>query len=400
MRFSNVQHQDRALSIIRRALGSGRTHHAYLFEGPEGVGKELAARALATRLLCADDALTPDADACGKCSACCLMASDNHPDFHLIHRGLHKLHPEPRIRKSKGLFLVVDLIRHFLIEPAALKPAQGRRRVFLIRDAERMNEEAQNALLKTLEEPPGSACLILVTASAARLLATIRSRCQRIPFDFLPPDFVTQELITRLDLKPADAQALAALADGRLGVALRWHSIGLLDTVSEVVGACEGLVQRNPELFGRRLVEIATGLARAAREIDKDEQIADELAEVDEERDEDGDELAEENDDGASKRTSRAMQTAELRDALKLVFLLVAAVYRDALVVQTGAAELRRLPQPQAYVDELAAQTTPDRLETGLLAVNEAERNLDRNVAPQLTCERLAVAMLGELPTM
>ena len=210
------------ISILRRALGSGRTHHAYLFDGPAGVGKELTARALVRGCCVRMTAAPADADACGQCWPCRLLTTENHPDFHLIHRGLHKLHPDRAVRQRKGLFLGVDLIRHFLIEPAAMKPAQGRRRVFLIRDAERMNEEAQNALLKTLEEPPGTACLILVTASALRLLPTIRSRCQVVPFALLPTDFVSGELAARLGLSSADARALAALAGGRWA----WPSTG------------------------------------------------------------------------------------------------------------------------------------------------------------------------------
>ena len=101
MRFSDVQHQDRALSIVRRALASGRMHHAYLFDGPEGVGKELAARALAARLLCEAPDLAENADACGECRACRLFAAGNHPDYHLIHRGLHKRHPDRTIRTTR-----------------------------------------------------------------------------------------------------------------------------------------------------------------------------------------------------------------------------------------------------------------------------------------------------------
>ena len=80
MRFRDVHHQDRALSLLKRALTSGRTHHAYLFGGPSGVGKERTARALAARLLCGDESLAPDDDACGSCDSCRLLESNNHPD--------------------------------------------------------------------------------------------------------------------------------------------------------------------------------------------------------------------------------------------------------------------------------------------------------------------------------
>jgi len=224
--FRDVQHQDRALSILRRALVSGRTHHAYLFDGPEGVGKELAARALAARLMCrsAADAVgglfgagAPPFEPCGECASCRAFAGGSHPDFHLIHRGLHELHPDRTVRRGSGLYLPIDVIRDFLIEPAALRPALGARRLFLVRDAERMQDPAQNALLKTLEEPPGQAALILVTPSAERLLATIRSRCQRIPFAPLPAEFVAARLAALTGCDAATARALARGAGGRAG---------------------------------------------------------------------------------------------------------------------------------------------------------------------------------------
>lgn len=388
MQLSEIRHQERAISILRRALRSGRTHHAYLFEGPAGVGKELAARALAAQLLCEDDQRAADADACGRCPACRVFAAENHQDFHLIHRGLHKLHPEPRIRRQKGLFLVIDVVRHFLIEPAAMKPTQGRRRVFVIRDAERMNDEAQNALLKTLEEPPGTACLILVTSSADRLLPTIRSRCQRIPFGLLPTTFVARELQSRAGLNPTDARALASLAEGRLGVALQWHALDLLATLGDVDTCLARVPDADPETFGKTLVTLATELARRAQPEPADD--------ADMEEDDDEDEDVDEDDETPSK-SSRTVPTDALRDAYKLVLLLIGATYRDALLIQTGAPALCVLPQA-TRAETLAREASPALLDQCILAISEAEVMLDRNVAPQLVGERLAVALLGELP--
>ncbi len=385
MRFCDIQHQPRALAILRRALASGRAAHAYLFAGPDGVGKELTARALAARLLCDDDSRDPAADACAKCHSCHLVATDNHPDLHLIHRGLHKLHPDRLIRRRKGLFLTVDVVRHFLIAPAAMAPSAGRRRVFLVRDAERMNDDAQNALLKTLEEPPGTACLVLVTSSAARLLPTVRSRCQIIPFDYLPTEFVAAELCKRTAATAPDANALAALAGGRLGVALRWHQLGLLRCLDHVAEALDRLRNADVEAFGKGLVALATELAKQAAPADDDEEDEDDEDDDDEEED--------------RKPRSKAVRTDALRDALKLVFLLIAALHRDALVVAGGAPVLGRLAAQRARVDDLVGRWSLDQLERDIHAVSEAEHMLDRNVAPQLVCERLAVSLRGELPT-
>ncbi|MGD8452600.1 MAG: DNA polymerase III subunit delta' [Phycisphaerae bacterium] len=388
MYFRDVQHQERALSLIRRGLRSGRTHHAYLFEGPEGVGKEMAANALAARLLCQGE-VAADADACGTCPSCRLLAAGNHPDFHLIHRGLHKLHPDRSVRASKGLFLAVDLIRHFLLEPATVKPSVGSRRVFVIRDAERMNEGAQNALLKTLEEPPGETVLILVTSSAARLRPTIRSRCQCVPFGRLPADFVQQRLAAEFTLPPAEAETLARLADGRLGAAMRWHQIGLLTAVEEVGAALDGLADQNPEAFGVKLVDTAAGLAtRAAQPNDAPTDNGDVAAEEDEE------------DAGPRTAKSKAVPTDELRDALKLAFMLVAAYERDALVASAAPSAAASLPTQRDRTARRSRQLSSDQFDAHLDAVTHAETMLDQNVAPQLVCERLAAALTGAAPVV
>lgn len=390
MRFSEILHQPRAMGLIRRALRGGRTHHAFLFDGPEGVGKELAARALAARLLCQADSLATDADACGNCPACRVFIAGNHSDFHLVQRGLHKFHPERTVRSSKGLVLGVDLIRHFVIEPAGTTPSQGRRRIFVIRDAERMNEDAQNCLLKTLEEPPPNAVLILLTSSPARLLPTIRSRCQQISFDRLPTSFVAAETARRTRLTPASAAALAFLADGRLGVALRGHAIDLLDALERISELLTASDFEHPERFSKALLEVAETLATRARKADRGESaaVAEETATEDE---------PDEEDDSPGRVSGSKLPTDELRDALKQVLSLIAAIYREALIVRAGAQPLRGLPG-LAAPEKLASDQSLSELEAAIRAITAAEWMLDRNVSPQLACERLAVALADGIP--
>ncbi len=380
MRFSEIQHQARALSILRRGLQSGRVPHAYLFEGPAGVGKEMTGRALGAKLLCEAGDLAADADPCGVCDGCRMMAADVHPDYHLVHRGLHHKHPEQSVRRSTGLYLVVDVVRHFLIEPAGMKPAQGRCRVFVVRDAERMNEGAQNSLLKTLEEPPGSACLILVTSHGTRLRETIRSRCQRVPFDALPGEFVAERLVELGGLAVEQAKALAVLSGGRLGVALHWARVDLLATAAALVDLFGVLKRREVTVFGKGLVGVAEDLGqRMWADVEAGEPREEAEAEGDEE--EPADETP----------------TDVKRDALKLVLMLLAGFYRDALIVQAEASSPRLLPGFEGEVRRLAGACDFERLDGCLGAIHEAERFLDRNVQPKLVGERLAVGLLGEL---
>ncbi|MFQ6049176.1 MAG: hypothetical protein ACE5K7_07415, partial [Phycisphaerae bacterium] len=167
MSIFDVKHQQRAQELIQRGLASGRMPHAYIFCGPSGVGKEMMAVRLAGVLLCSQPRVVdrPQGraglagasrwrDACGQCRDCRLMQAGAHPDLHLISKELHSYHPDPEVRRLKGLELSVQVIRQFLIRPAAERSSLGRAKVFIVLQADRMSQAAQNALLKTLEEPP------------------------------------------------------------------------------------------------------------------------------------------------------------------------------------------------------------------------------------------------------
>lgn len=398
MFFRDIRHQDRAIGLIRAALESGRMPHALLFHGPDGVGKELTASALAARLLCKTanaeqggmglfGAVTPGLEPCGECESCRLFTSGNHPDFQRVTRGLRKFHSDPTVRKSKGLFLVVDVVRQFLIEPASRLPTISPRRVFIIREAERMNEEAQNALLKTLEEPPGNACLILISSSASRLLPTIRSRCAQIEFARLPRGFVVEQLRALARLNPADADWLADLCDGRLGVALQRHAAGLLEQRPALAEAWS-LADR-PVAFGQSLLAAANELGGRLADLAEAEDNAaagvsplasaapprgsstgDADTADDDASDDDSDEAG---STGKSRGggSSKAPATDIQRDALRVVFAVLSNEQR---------ARLRENPS-DAFDDAEAA----------IAAVSRAEWMLERNVAPQLVCEALAV---------
>ena len=193
MTFANIIDHDRQKEVLRQALSHGRLAHAYLFEGPDGVGKRLMALALARALFC------EAGDGCGECPACRKVDHLNHPDLHLL--------------SADGQQIKIDQIRAIQKE-LALRPLEGAVRFCLIDGAETMNPAAANALLKTLEEPQPGTHLILLSPKPEMLLDTIRSRCQRLRFNRLPRARLAQVLEHRLELSEQDASVMAALADG------------------------------------------------------------------------------------------------------------------------------------------------------------------------------------------
>ena len=198
--LDTVAGQDTAVESLRRALAGGRTHHAYLFEGPEGVGKERAAFGLAQALVCTDS--TASGSACGTCSACSRAVPKEsgglalHPDVIVLGRGLYE--PAQIGRKTpESKELSIDQVRTLVLARAAFPPHEGRAKVFVVRAADELSVSAANALLKTLEEPGNATHFILLTSRKAALLSTIRSRTLALRFGPLPPSVVERILLGR-----------------------------------------------------------------------------------------------------------------------------------------------------------------------------------------------------------
>ena len=249
MSIFEVQHQPRAHRLLQRALGSHRMPHAYIFAGPPGVGRELMARELARLLLCQQPIMRPlppelaaacemdeGRDSCGACDDCRLVGAGTHPDLLLIHRYLAREHPDSTVRQRKATGISVDVIRHFLVDRAGTRPMRGRAKVFIIREAERMNDSAQNALLKTLEEPPGNTTLILVSSSPDALFPTVRSRSQTVAFQTLPAEFVANQTVAlRPDADAAAIQYAARHSRGSIESAVKTLDLGLYPIKTEWV---------------------------------------------------------------------------------------------------------------------------------------------------------------------
>lgn len=201
---------DQTISTLRRALFAQRVRHAYLFTGPEHIGKALLARRFAQTLLCTggpDPRLSPR-DPCFTCLSCRKVLHGNHPDLHYITRPPDKQ------------FILIDQVRA-LQSDSARKTLEGRRNVFIIEGMHEMNLQAANCLLKTLEEPEPDVVLLLTVPDPSLLLPTILSRVQQIPMHLLTTNQIRQALQERWQVAAEDAALIAALAAGRMGWAVQ-----------------------------------------------------------------------------------------------------------------------------------------------------------------------------------
>lgn len=203
MPFTDIVGHQKPLEILRQALEKRRLPHAYLFLGPDGVGKRTVALALAKAIQCQ----AGSNDFCGKCADCIRIARGNHPDVRVL---------EPAAGKKEISILQVRELEREL----SFRPFSGWKKIALVDPAPLMNGSAQNALLKTLEEPPQSSLIILVSTSTGGLLPTLVSRCLRLSFTPLPVALVADLLASRKGMERGQAEFLAALAMGSPGRAL------------------------------------------------------------------------------------------------------------------------------------------------------------------------------------
>ena len=255
MPLHDVNGQAHAVGTLLRALGSGRLHHAYLFAGPDGVGKTLTARAMAAALLCH----APTPDACGRCSACHRVAESAHPDLHILKRREKESGADGALEQQ----IKIEQVRE-LQQALSYKAFEGKRRSVLILDAERMNAATSNALLKTLEEPGPDTHFALVSSAPHLLLPTILSRCQRVRFQPLERSVVAEALSARTGLDLAAADLLAGLAEGSIGR-------GLQLAESSLLAEREQLIARADDSDGRKhvpqLLDLAEELANRKNDL-------------------------------------------------------------------------------------------------------------------------------------
>ncbi len=229
MSFQEIKGQDAAINLIQAALEEGRLANAYLFIGPKGVGKGLAAKNFAKAINCLQNKFSP----CDNCESCRKIESLNHPDVHWL---------EPR---DSG-YLKIDDIRQ-LQQQSNLKAIEARRKVFIIKDADQLTEEAANCFLKTLEEPGQNTVFILTTSKLGMIFSTVISRCQKVYFSLLDRHGVEELLKTEYGFDNKNSHYLAFFYEGRLGEALKFRDCDILVEKNRII---DSLFQRQDLITG------------------------------------------------------------------------------------------------------------------------------------------------------
>lgn len=371
MRWVEVEGQLRAMRMLQMAYAGGRMPHAWLFYGPTGIGKQMLATRFARLLLC-DRPMTLEApaattqerqgqwhDGCGQCKSCHLVEVGTHPDLHVVHRQLNKFHPDSTVQNRKALDISVEVVRHFLLDPIHGRSAMGKAKVYVIREAELLSTAAQNALLKTLEEPPEDTYIILLSTAKDRLLPTTISRCQPVPFGTLDVA-ATARIIAARGIAPADSMFYAALSEGRPGWALH---LAKMDLRRDFAAIAEGLARigaADPVQLGGDWYEVAQRWAKAIQEQDAEEDPT----------------------------------TDQSRHAVEVLLVVLSAILRDALRLGAAAAGQPSMEDSARSLESLA-RWPAGALSEGIKQTALAESAIDRNANVVLTLEALAVR-LGE----
>lgn len=344
MSFSEVLGHARPLGLLSRSIARGSLPPSLLFTGPEGVGKRLVAQAVAEALNCLSPVIgvTPASvpanlpvDACGACAACKRIAKGTYPDV---------LTPAA----SDSGVITIEPVRE-VVAAAAYRPFEGRRRVIILDDADRLNADAQDALLKSLEEPGASSVFILVSARPETLLPTVRSRCARLRFGRLSAAEVTRVLVERRAMDPGEAHAIAAVADGSPGRALEAGSRAYREARTAALTALRTVAKASsPRARMQAATSLTPGKPTPARE----------------------------------------------REELATRITMIASLLRDAALVSQGGggADLAN-GDLAADLEELGAAFGVERALQAFAATDRAVFALRRNASPKIVAAWLSVHM-------
>jgi DNA polymerase III subunit delta' len=354
-----IERHAHAAAILGPALGpEGRPSHAYLFHGPAGAGKRQIARSFAAGLLLTG-ASSPDtvAERVGR---------DSHPDLTWV-------------RPSGAAEMLVADIEHAVVAAASMTPFESARRVFVIESAETMNDQAANRLLKTLEEPPAFAHLILISDRLEDVLATIVSRCQQVRFDPLSPELIEASL-EGVDGERARACARLSLGDAALAARLasaegkQLRGAGEALARSALRAATEGVPWK--ELLAAARAAGTTAGERSDARVEAEL----ELIPAKERKRHEREGLE------ARKRGERRARTGTLDLGLRLAELWL----RDVLCVAQGAPELIYAVDRRSELEQDAATVAPDLLTSAIELVGATRLSLSLNVSEELALESMA----------
>jgi len=368
MSFEDIFCQDRAISILCRAFSSDKAAHAYVFAGPEGVGKFKTAGEWARLLLCSQTRakqgeLGQIHESCGTCASCQLWQGDAHPDFFHVYKELRQYTAEGK-GKAAPVEFPIDVIREFLIAKVSTKPTISERKVFVVSEGEKLNTAAQNALLKVLEEPPDYCCIVLLCARLERLLPTIKSRAQVVRFGPIDEVHVC-DVLTRRGLEKDRALYFARLAQGSVGTACNWTELELAG--ADLFSLKQGLVSA---LTG---IQPADAIDLGAQLLDNAKHVLEFWTKADEE-------------------TSRSDLK---RRSLKTVVQMVLAVLDDAMRAALPMDRPLINADQQSEITRFAARNDPEQAAERIADCYEALRWIEAGVNERLIFERLLLKIAG-----
>ncbi|WP_129336665.1 DNA polymerase III subunit delta' [Cellulomonas endophytica] len=372
--WSDLVGQEPAVEVLAEAAADpARMTHGWLLTGPPGSGRSNAARAFAAALQCTQGG-------CGVCHDCTTTLAGRHPDLEVV--------------ATEGVVIRVDTVRP-LVQLAQRAPAQGRWRVLLVEDADRLNDSSGNVLLKAIEEPPPRTVWVLCAPSPQDVLVTLRSRVRHVALRVPPVDAVAGLLVARDGVDPAVAESAARAAQSHVGVARRLardpearaRRAAVLSIAARIRGVGDAV------LAAGELVETAQADAAAATGERDAAERAELLRVLGADPDAPTVPPAVRGQVRALEEEQKRRATRALRDVLDRAMVDLLSLYRDVLVVQLGAGVDLVNVDHAADVAALAAAGTPEQTLRRMDAVGTARTRLEGNVAPLLAVEAMAVAL-------
>ena len=371
--WDDVVGQDSAVATLRGAIDDpSAMTHAWLLTGPPGSGRSNAARAFAAALQC-------ERGGCGQCHACTTTLAGTHADLTVV--------------ATEKVTITIDEVRS-LIGVASRTPSQGRWRVILVEDADRMAERTTNVLLKAIEEPPPRTVWLLCAPSPQDVMVTIRSRCRGVSLRVPPVEAVAALLESRDGVAPQVAIAAARAAQSHIGLARRLaRDAGARDRRASVL-AIARTIRGVPDavIAAGELVEVAQAEAKAATEERDGNEKAALLRALGAES---GQGLApalrsqvKQLEDDQKRRATRRQ-----RDVLDRAMIDLLSLYRDVLVVQLGATVDLVNVELAETVRSLAEESSPAQTVRRMDAIGVARTRLAGNVSPVLALEAMAIAL-------